>query len=142
MLTLMSKAIVEMHQTLLKLVKMGSAVAGGVPSSQLIECDPASESANLSGQTQTPMISRSFATALMVGLCREHSLPSLVSPPLRAAGPSGPLQGSGTLVNPSSVRVPFEWLATTCLSIKVHTHHGPSSSGQWHFAGKPHFSIH
>ena len=38
---------------------------------------------------------------------------------------------SGTLVNPSSVGVfcwgglgmPFEWLATTCLSIKVQIHH-------------------
>ena len=83
----------------------------------------------------TNVVSRSFATALMVGLSREHSLPSLVSPPFRAAGPSGPLQGSGTLVNPSSVCSEcfvgvgggswpgFEWLATTSLIIKVHTHH-------------------
>ena len=54
---------------------------------------------------------------------------------LRTSGLSGPLQGSGTLVNPSSVCSEcfvgvgggswpgFEWLATTSLIIKVHTHH-------------------
>ena len=76
-----------------------------------------------------------FAAALMGGLSREHSLPSLVTPPLRASGSSAPFQGSGTgaaldTVNPFSVRVfcwggwgmPFEWLASTCLSIKVQTH--------------------
>ena len=82
-------------------IGQNGGAAGGVPSSQLIECDPAS--ANLSGQTQTPTISGSFAAALMVGVSREHSSPSLVSPPLRVSGLSGPLQGSGTLVNPSSV---------------------------------------
>ena len=85
------------------------------------------------------MISGSFAAALMVGLSREHSLPFLVSPRLRASGPFGPLQGSGTLVNPSSVGVfcwggwgmPFEWLAATCLSIKVHTHHYTNKFPLW-----------
>ena len=96
-----------------------------MPSSQLIECDP--PSANLSGQTQTPMISRSFAATLMVGLSREHSLPSesLVSP---GSGPSGPLQGSGTLVNPCCVRVFCLGLATTCLCRKVRAARGVPSS--------------
>ena len=70
----------------------------------------------------------------------------MVSPPLRASGPSGPFRAVALwlilLVCKCFVGggwgMPFEWLATTCLSIKALSHHTQSTLSRFKvvFLGK------